>query len=553
MRKFCAGMFVVCYVVFTAIVYGATVEVSGKKLDCPKQTTGVFLCKDNGNDFLVVDGPMGFVAISKTADKSPKMVVVDKISDGERVLFEASPYHKKVTPDSKINRFNNAGSVIHTLKGVKLDLAKEIVKDAQDYILAARKEEKNVSITVGESENPYQCTRGETRPLTAEEEAGVRDGYAYQCSYYSCTQKGSDELTLAYLPLGNAFESPSIMSMKDGQAKYVTDDFKVKNPDGTAFLEVEKEVVDDSERGIIDSRLPLPDVDPDLFIPSKYDASKTSFSRMMELAASDFEQESTDLCPGDDIKKLFAEQKKIGLQMKDHLPEADLIEYLKMIDGNITSFYIDKTKGLELGCLYQGKVVDSSVLGNFKHLLDISTTKKPKKYLSVAEVQNLFKTAKNMKDIPFEYKYDGCYARAHIMARRFEKMGIAAQKVWIKGDLYVPGTDIQWNYHVAPVVEVKDAKGKIVKYVIDPSLTDKAVTVDEWVATMGKKTTGPVMKTTYPFPANSVNYQRTTVAISSAEPFAPMDLMAFTEKDKMDKATEVLKEYSAVLAESKRK
>ena len=154
-----------------------------------------------------------------------------------------------------------------------------------------------------------------------------------------------------------------------------------------------------------------------------------------------------------------------------------------------------------------------------------------------------------MKDIPFGYKYDGCYARAYLMSRRFEKMGISTQKVWIKGKLFVPGTDIEWDYHVAPIVDVKDKNGKIQKYVIDPSLNSKAVTIDEWVASMGKKTKGPVMKTTYPIPANVVDFQRTTVGISSNNQFVPDDLPDLTEEKKIEHVNKIMKKFSALLAE----
>ena len=134
------------------------------------------------------------------------------------------------------------------------------------------------------------------------------------------------------------------------------------------------------------------------------------------------------------------------------------------------------------------------------------------------------------------------------MSRRFEEMGIATKKVWNKGKLFVPGTDIEWDYHVAPFVEVKEKNGKIQQYVIDPSLNSKAVTVDEWVASMGRKTKGPIMKTTYPMPANPVDFQRTTVGISSSSLFAPGDLPNLTEEAKMEHVTAKLEQYSAVLA-----
>ncbi len=131
------------------------------------------------------------------------------------------------------------------------------------------------------------------------------------------------------------------------------------------------------------------------------------------------------------------------------------------------------------------------------------------------------------------------------MARRFEAMGIPTEKVWIKGDLSVPGTDIRWNFHVAPVVTVKDpVDGKPKKYVIDPSLTDKAVPLDEWVATMKPNVRGPIVKTAYPIPLNAANMERTAVALSSSDPYLPNGDMSMNEDQIMEMSRKTMEEYS---------
>lgn len=544
MKKLCAGLFVACYVVMTAVVHGATIEFDGKTLECPKKSNGVFRCDDNGVPTIVVDTGSGFAAISGNPDKHPTFRIVDKVTNDGRVLFEISEYYETKQQDSKVKRLNDASTVISSLKDVKDDLAQSLVKDAREYLKNNRNSDKELNLTVANNPPPYACVRGETKKPSKNEQSVFGES-APQCDYYACQKEGSDEKVLAYFPTGYSFQSPSVMVMKGGQAKLISGDFKAVTKDGLPFIDEEKAI---DEESLMDPRLSRADIDPSLMVPSKYEESKSSFGYMVSLNDNNFTQETVSFCASDNVKKLFELEKKTGKEMKDHLAEAELVEYLKMVDGNIGSYYVDKKKGQALGCLYQGKIVDSSVIKNFDHLKDIAVPKPVVKYLSVDEVQKLFADAKSMKDIPFGYKYDGCYARAHIMARRFEQMGIAAQKVWIKGELSVPGTDIQWNYHVAPVVEVKDTDGKIVKYVIDPSLTDKAVTVDEWVAKMDKGNKGPVMKTTYPFPHNGGSFDRTVVAISSAEPFGPVDMKEATEEQKMTTATAVLKEYSAVLA-----
>lgn len=544
MRKLCAGLFVFCYLALNAVVHGATIEIQGNKMDCPKDASGVYICQRGTEKIIVVDNGYSFNAVSKSNGKYPIITLVDRVTDGNRVLFEASDYLKVKSPDSKIKRINDSRIISQALNNVKNPLVQELVADAKEYLKNNREGEKELRLKIGDEKEVYQCLAGETRKLTPLEERSRENNDDLRCNYYSCQKTGSDEKVLAFFPIGGSFQAPSVLKMKGGQAKLLNGDFKALSLDGQTYLEEEKGETDED---LFDPRLVRADIDPSLMIPSKYEESKSSFSYLTSLIDNQSLVASKDFCSSDNVKELFTLQSKIGKEMKDHLAEAELIEYLKMVDGGISSYYVDKQKGQSLGCLYQGKIVDSSVLKNFDHLKDISVPKPVTKYLSEDEVQKLFIQAKNMKDIPFGYKYDGCYARAHIMSRRFEKMGIAAQKVWIKGMLSVPGTDIEWNYHVAPVVEVKKKNGKIEKYVIDPSLTDKAVTVDEWVATMDRGNKGPVMKTTYPFPLNGGAFDRTVVAISSAEPFAPAD-MAASETQKMETATMVLKEFSEVLA-----
>jgi hypothetical protein len=110
-----------------------------------------------------------------------------------------------------------------------------------------------------------------------------------------------------------------------------------------------------------------------------------------------------------------------------------------------------------------------------------------------------------MDDIAWNYKQDGCYARAHLMARRFEAEGIRVDKAWIKGHLNIldPQNPISWNFHVAPLVYVQMPNGKMEKMVIDPSLFDKPITLDEWDKKMVKGTHGESARTAFPFPVNS--------------------------------------------------
>ncbi|MEJ6404290.1 protein-glutamine glutaminase family protein [Yoonia sp. 2307UL14-13] len=129
--------------------------------------------------------------------------------------------------------------------------------------------------------------------------------------------------------------------------------------------------------------------------------------------------------------------------------------------------------------------------------------------LSPEEAQALHDEMAAQDDIPFDYAPDCCYARAQRMSRLMARMGIASKKAWAYGSMLSPlspvdtsgnpislgGRQVQWGYHVAPTVLVRGADGVCRDMVIDPSLRDHPMTVDEWEGIMGgarsSATTGP--------------------------------------------------------------
>ncbi len=105
--------------------------------------------------------------------------------------------------------------------------------------------------------------------------------------------------------------------------------------------------------------------------------------------------------------------------------------------------------------------------------------------ISEEEANKLFKEIVSRDDIPFGYPMEGCYARAHKMARLLGDKGIIAGKAFVEGQLYVDTKfgEVGWSYLVAPVLMIK--KGNtITPYIFDPSLFDKPVTFEAWKAKM---------------------------------------------------------------------
>jgi hypothetical protein len=92
--------------------------------------------------------------------------------------------------------------------------------------------------------------------------------------------------------------------------------------------------------------------------------------------------------------------------------------------------------------------------------------------------------------IPFLYPDDGCWARAHEMSRLMINMGVSPAKVWIRGNLHVntrnnPSCFVDWGWHVAPTICVRDRFPFSHRAVIDPSLFTTPVTPTTWKSVQG--------------------------------------------------------------------
>ncbi len=131
----------------------------------------------------------------------------------------------------------------------------------------------------------------------------------------------------------------------------------------------------------------------------------------------------------------------------------------------------------------------------------------PRCVSSPAEAQELFDELRNQPQIPFDYPVDCCYTRAHEMCRLLEAKGIECRKYWLfeegwgvspkselhpvdksgnpvefwNSDVTPPRpTPVQWVYHVAPLVDVRQPDGRVEEMVLDPSLSDRPMTKEEW-------------------------------------------------------------------------
>lgn len=128
-----------------------------------------------------------------------------------------------------------------------------------------------------------------------------------------------------------------------------------------------------------------------------------------------------------------------------------------------------------------------------------------------------FTVVKGVDYLPFQYKVDGCYARALYMSMELAAKNIESNAVFAfaqPGAPLVVG-DIQWGYHVAPMIEVGTSADNAVHTVIDPALSDRPITQEQWVAMMGH-------------PANEAADQAPQMLFVPGSDYAPAEAIADT-------------------------
>jgi hypothetical protein len=130
------------------------------------------------------------------------------------------------------------------------------------------------------------------------------------------------------------------------------------------------------------------------------------------------------------------------------------------------------------------------------------------KIYDLSVIQNIYKWIAGDSQIEFNYPQGVCQQRAQIMSMFLsKKFNIDHLKVWLfppsalyigdERQLYIedkngvtPDGKIEWNYHVAPIVQVrfKDVTNTMV---IDPSIDRKVpILLDEWLKIIGNSGAG---------------------------------------------------------------
>lgn len=138
--------------------------------------------------------------------------------------------------------------------------------------------------------------------------------------------------------------------------------------------------------------------------------------------------------------------------------------------------------------------------------------------VTLEEAEELFKEASERTDMVFDCG-EGCYARAHILASDFHSKGICTGKIWLVGQLWNPNPPYQeWNYHVAPTIQVETPNG-IILMVVDPSVDKKQLlSLSDWLK---KFSITKIKQVSYPIPEKARLFEDVVMAFSSHVPYSP--------------------------------
>lgn len=153
--------------------------------------------------------------------------------------------------------------------------------------------------------------------------------------------------------------------------------------------------------------------------------------------------------------------------------------------------------------------------------------------------------------LPFQYKVDGCYARALYMSMELAAQGMESNAIFAfarQGTALTVGP-IQWGYHVAPMLEVGTDAQHLVPFVIDPALSNEPLTAAQWVGDMGftQQTTPTTMPYMLIVPGSDYAPSEAVADIAHRDQDTPdfADLPPFKESD-VQSACSVMFNYIAL-------
>ncbi|EQC48852.1 hypothetical protein M899_2770 [Bacteriovorax sp. BSW11_IV] len=529
----------------------------GKKLnncEAHKESSTLF-CKDGKDEVMVLGNMFGFTAVALKG-KSVTQLNVSEVVIGDETVFKTSfePTNTTFeTPNWKKSISYNANGITSIIMSIEnsamgvenfpADIQEKrdaFIKKLETLQEEYGKELNTNSLKVSlESGKVLNCERIKTTysHLAADQKEFYQGpGSHLKCPIFKCKSPGKEDF---YTLMDNQPGSfADVINFNNGEYKNDQNiSFIQSNIPGLFLHDTRGPKVQNPFENFNEKS----QLSKDSFIPAQMKRYSAHLKKASTPHYSTMIAYATTICNPSDVKIFKNAEEKFSEQLSN----AKVAEYVTFMNDGLFNFYINGDAVPEIACFQNGTYYNPEAYRKLKERGAFIAEQQ--KTISEDDVNRLFNKAIKMDNIAWNFKADGCYARAHLMAREFEKEGIYVEKAWAKGSLGVttPDGEINWNFHVAPSLNVKMKDGTIKKMVIDPSVSDKPTTADEWAEKISKLR---VQKTGFPYPVNSVNLNRTSLAFSSTDEYMPSEFQSTlrtfeTEEKRMEHANSTMLEY----------
>jgi hypothetical protein len=367
------------------------------------------------------------------------------------------------------------------------------------------------------------------------------------CSYFYCgtiNRDGKEYEVLLQHPVSNtAFTQPYFtLSPKDGSSPLLLHSQRTTLMDGTELSSTpHKQPVFNMLFGTFGAGDNSPDL-PAGFEPNDF------FRRSM---TPNFEPDRNyylSRCKEGKAHELVRSERNWVKSQKEILAKEELVALLDTVDGALAARAFRRNSLPEGVCHYEDSLYLTEAAVKEKANTEEKITLSESNAISEEEADATFLWLAGMKDLPWDYKFDGCHQRAHVMIRRMEERGIKAARIWaMEGTLRPNGMaeGTGWGWHTAPYIWVKKKDGTLERRVMDPSVADKAMKPEDWLNTFRPGTQGnPIITPNpIPFPFHTGIYARTRMYFS--EPYATLGGEKNNDLKDLDAdAIRTLKEYA---------
>lgn len=280
---------------------------------------------------------------------------------------------------------------------------------------------------------------------------------------------------------------------------------------------------------------------PNMLVPAKYKNNPKLFKDLINPNYKSFISSHLKSCDKKTIK-LFND---FIDEVQTDLNNFSMLQYIDMAKGILESNYINKDSIPGSACYHRGAYYAPDAYKKSKELESMS-----RKTISQNKAKELFSMLRDREDIAWNYTLDGCYARAHLMAKILEDQEIHVDKAWLRGSLQIPGKSkgMTWGYHVAPLVYVEGENGEVKEMIIDPSVAKGPISPKEWSKKMDVDF-DETKQVSYPTPTNTSFYKKTSYSVTNSTPYWPDYNEKLSDEDKLQMATQRMLEYGAAPSE----